>query len=154
MNLAGPLRRPATRLLQGELPERRRTAVRSAGRAWFAVAMLSRVLALALVPAALVLVPPPVQAAPSAVTLYALNCMGCHQPPVDATQPVQPLHGQFADGATGRVFFIGMPQPPGRKLTAAEDAQMLEEIMTWKRSCSVILQQAPLVVFGQGKSVR
>jgi len=145
MNLAGPLRRSATRLLHGDPPGRCRAAALGAGRAWVAAA---------LVPIALALVPPPAQAAPSAVTLYALNCMGCHQPPVDATQPVQPLRGQFADGATGRVFFIGMPQPPGRKLTAAEDAQMLEEIMTWKRSCSVILQQAPLVVFGQGKSVR
>lgn len=92
---------------------------------------------------------PTALAGPSAVTLYALNCMGCHPPPVHPAQPVQPLRGQFADGATGREFFIGLPQPAGRALAPEEEALMLSEVMTWKRSCSVILQQAPLVVYGE-----
>ena len=97
---------------------------------------------------------PPLSAGQSAATLYALNCMGCHQPPDEAKKQAQPLRGQFAHSETGRVFFISVPPPGARPLTVAEDARLLEEILTWKRSCSVILQQAPLVRYGGGRFVQ
>lgn len=95
--------------------------------------------------AAALLAPLTAPAGESAATLYALNCMGCHQPPDEAKKQAQPLRGQFAHSDTGRVFFISVPPPGARPLTAAEDARLLKEILDWKRSCSVILQQAPLV---------
>ncbi len=93
-----------------------------------------------------------VHAGESAATLYALNCMGCHQPPEEAKRQAQPLRGQFAHSDTGRVFFISVPAGGGKPLGPAEDAQLLEEILAWKRSCSVILQQAPLVRYGTEKA--
>jgi hypothetical protein len=104
--------------------------------------------------AAALLVPLAVSAGQSAATLYALNCMGCHQPPDEAKRRAQPLRGQFAHSETGRVFFIGVPAPGARPLSAAEDARLLREILDWKRSCSVILQQAPLVRYSGEKSVK
>jgi hypothetical protein len=104
--------------------------------------------------AAALLVPLAVSAGQSAATLYALNCMGCHQPPDEAKRRAQPLRGQFAHSETGRVFFIGVPPPGAPPLTAAEDARLLREILDWKRSCSVILQQAPLVRYSGEKSVK
>jgi hypothetical protein len=98
--------------------------------------------------AAALLVPLSAPAGESAATLYALNCMGCHQPPDEAKKQAQLLRGQFAQSDSGRVFFIGVPPPGARPLTAAEDARLLAEILSWKRSCSVILQQAPLVRYG------
>lgn len=95
--------------------------------------------------AAALLAPLAASAGESAATLYALNCMGCHQPPDAAKQQAQPLRGQFAHSDTGRVFFISVPPPGARPLTPAEDARLLKEVLDWKRSCSVILQQAPLV---------
>lgn len=137
-----PQRPRRGRLLRGAV------AARSGGRASGRFgATLARGVALAALLAAQGA--PSALAGPSAVTLYALNCMGCHQPPVHPAQPVQPLRGQFADGPSGREFFIGLPQPAGRALTPEEEALMLAEVMTWKRSCSVILQQAPLVVYGE-----
>lgn len=95
--------------------------------------------------AAALLAPLTAPAGESAATLYALNCMGCHQPPEEAKKLAQPLRGQFAHSDTGRVFFISVPPPGARPLTPAEDARLLKEVLDWKRSCSVILQQAPLV---------
>lgn len=100
---------------------------------------------------ALLLLPLMVGAGQSAATLYALNCMGCHLPPEDAKKQVLPLGGQFAHSETGRVFFINVQADGQRPLTAQEDARLLDEILAWKRSCSVILQQAPLVSYGDGK---
>ena len=104
--------------------------------------------------AAALLAPLAAAAGESAATLYALNCMGCHQPPDEAKQRAQPLRGQFAHSDTGRIFFIGVPAPNERPLTAAEDARLLDEILSWKRSCSVILQQAPLVRYGGERFVK
>lgn len=104
--------------------------------------------------AAALLAPLAASAGQSAATLYALNCMGCHQPPDEAKKQAQPLRGQFAHSETGRVFFIGVPVPGARPLTAVEDARLLQEILAWKRSCSVILQQAPLVRYSGEKSVK
>lgn len=104
--------------------------------------------------AAAVFAPLAAAAGQSAATLYALNCMGCHRPPEAAKQQAQPLRGQFAHSESGRVFFISVPAGGGRSLSAAEDAQLLEEILTWRRSCSVILQQAPLVRYGGERFVK
>jgi hypothetical protein len=90
----------------------------------------------------------------SAATLYALNCMGCHLPPEEAKGQAQPLRGQFAHSETGRVFFISVPAGGERALTAEEDTRLMEEILAWKRSCSAILQQAPLVRYSGGKFVK
>ncbi len=107
-----------------------------------------------LLAAAALLVSPVASAGQSAATLYALNCMGCHLPPEEAKQHAQPLRGQFAHSTTGRIFFISVPAASGRPLTAAEDAVLMEEILTWKRSCSAILQQAPLVRYSGEKFVK
>ena len=109
---------------------------------------------LTLLAAAELLAPPTAFAGQSAGTLYALNCMGCHLPPEEAKQRAQPLRGQFAHSETGRIFFISVPAAGKRPLTAAEDAVLMEEILTWKRSCRVILQQAPLVNYSGEKFVK
>jgi len=80
--------------------------------------------------------------AQSAATLYALNCMGCHPPP-SRGQDAGPLRGEFFHSARGRNFFIRVPQDGKRVLGAEEDARLLDEILTWKRSCAAILQEAP-----------
>ncbi len=80
----------------------------------------------------------------SASTLYALNCMGCHPSPRTRLYDAGPLRGEFFHSPKGRNFFIRMP-PEGRRLSAAEDARLLEEILTWKRSCAAIIQNAPMV---------
>lgn len=90
----------------------------------------------------------------SAATLYALNCMGCHHVPESAKGRVEPRQGQFAHTDRGRVFFIHVPAPGERRLTAEEDRELLEEILAWKRSCSVILQQAPLVRYSGERSLK
>lgn len=104
--------------------------------------------------AAALLAPLVVAAGQSAATLYALNCMGCHLPPEAAKRQAQPLRGQFAQSEAGRIFFINVPAGGKRPLTAQEDARLMEEILAWKRSCSVILQQAPLVRYGGGRFVK
>lgn len=78
----------------------------------------------------------------NAATLYALNCMGCHPPP-SRGQDAGPLRGEFFHSARGRNFFIRVPQDGKRVLGAEEDARLLDEILTWKRSCAAILQEAP-----------
>lgn len=100
------------------------------------------------------LLPLLVAAGESAATLYVLNCMGCHLPPAPASQQALPLGGQFVHSEAGRVFFINVQIDGGRALTAQEDARLLDEILAWKRSCSVILQAAPLVRYGGGKFVK
>lgn len=102
----------------------------------------------------LLLAAPAAAGGQSAATLYALNCMGCHQPPEAAKLQAQPLRGQFAHGDAGRIFFIHVPAGGGRALTAAEDARLMEEILAWKRSCSAILQQAPLVRYSGERYVK
>jgi len=93
-------------------------------------------------------------AAESAATLYALNCMGCHLPPEELKNRPLPLGGQFAHSETGRVFFINVHADSRRPLTPQEDARLLDEVNAWKRSCSVILQHAPLVRYGGGRFVK
>ncbi|MDR2239060.1 MAG: hypothetical protein LBE33_01285 [Zoogloeaceae bacterium] len=119
-------------------------AVIAVSRKWIAAALCVAFPALAL-------------AGESAATLYILNCMGCHLPPEASqqpAQPLQPLRGQFADSDTGRVFFITVPAPGARPLTPEEDARLLKEILDWRRSCSVILQQAPLVRYSGERHVK
>ena len=89
----------------------------------------------------------------SAATLYALNCTGCHPPPEGAKREA-PLRGQFAPTDAGRVFFIDVPRGAAARLSAEEDARLMQEILTWKRSCSVILQQAPLVRYSGDRFVK
>lgn len=90
----------------------------------------------------------------TATTLYALNCMGCHlQPEQSKPQPLA-YGAHFAHTDNGRVFFMRLPGPNEPRLTAAEDAELAAEIMTWKRSCSVILQQAPLVRYSGDEFVK
>lgn len=103
---------------------------------------------------ALSLVPLTGLAAESALTLYALNCMGCHQPPERRQVAVTPLRGQYADTERGRIFFIDLPPANAPALTPQEDARLLEEIHVWKRSCSVIIQDAPLVRYDGERHVK
>ncbi|MEN9396034.1 MAG: hypothetical protein RLZ81_564 [Pseudomonadota bacterium] len=100
------------------------------------------------------LLPLAASGAESAATLYALNCMGCHLPPEDLKNRPLPLGGQFAHSETGRVFFINVHADGRRALTPLEDAHLLEDIAAWKRSCSVILQHAPVVRYGGGRFVK
>ncbi len=94
--------------------------------------------------AAVLCAPPPLFALESAATLYTLNCRGCHLPPEEFRRDAPPLAGQFAQAETGRVFFIELP-PPGTRLSREQDARLWQEILTWKTSCHVILQDAPLI---------
>ncbi|MCD6672921.1 MAG: hypothetical protein LT106_08695 [Burkholderiaceae bacterium] len=82
--------------------------------------------------------------ASSAATLYALNCMGCHPAPKTREHDAGPLRGEFFHTDKGRSFFIRMPVD-GRRLTAAEEARLLDEVFTWKRACAAIRQDAPMV---------
>jgi len=79
-----------------------------------------------------------------AATLYALNCMGCHPAPKTRAYDAGPLRGEFFHNDKGRNFFIRMPAD-GRALSAAEEARLLEEVLTWKRGCAAIRQDAPMV---------
>lgn len=90
----------------------------------------------------------------SAATLYALNCMGCHPPPRTPAADRGPLRGEFYHSALGRNFFIRVPQDGKRVLDAREEARLLEEIMTWKRSCAAILQDAPHVNYSGERFVK
>lgn len=80
----------------------------------------------------------------SAATLYALNCMGCHAPPRTRELDHGPLRGEFYHSDKGRNFFIRMPAE-GQRLSAADEALLLEEVLTWKRACAAIRQEAPMV---------
>lgn len=95
----------------------------------------------------------PVPFAQSAATLYALNCMGCHPPP-SRGHDAGPLRGEFFHSARGRNFFIRVPQDGKRVLSADEDARLLDEILTWKRSCAAILQEAPGVNYSGERFVK
>jgi hypothetical protein len=84
-------------------------------------------------------------AAQSAATVYALNCLGCHFPPDEVARDEVPLVGQFAQTDSGRVFFMRIPAADGTHLDKKQEARLLREILNWKKSCSVILQGAPLL---------
>jgi len=88
-----------------------------------------------------------------AATLYALNCMGCHPPPKTREHDAGPLRGEFFHSDKGRNFFIRMPAE-GRRLSAAEEAHLLEEVLTWKRACAAIRQDAPMVGYHGERFVR
>ena len=90
----------------------------------------------------------------SANTLYALNCLGCHLPPVEAVRVTLPLGAHFTQGVAGRSFFINTAPGERRLLTAQENERLSDDIMIWKRSCHVILQQAPLVYYRGERSVK
>ena len=77
--------------------------------------------------------------------MYALNCLGCHFPPDEISRDELPLVGQFAQTETGRVFFMRFPATGGKPLPREQEARLLREILNWKKSCSVILQDAPLL---------
>lgn len=83
----------------------------------------------------------------SAATVYALNCMGCHFPPEEITREAPAMVGQFVQTEGGRVFFIRIPASGGKPLDREQDAHLLREILNWKKSCSVILQDAPLLKY-------
>lgn len=91
--------------------------------------------------------------ASSAATLYALNCMGCHPAPRTREHDRGPLRGEFFHSEMGRNFFIRMPSE-GRRLTTTEEAQLLEEVLTWKRACAAIRQNAPMVDYQGERHVR
>jgi hypothetical protein len=83
----------------------------------------------------------------SAATVYALNCMGCHFPPEEITREAPAMVGQFAQTEGGRVFFIRIPASGGKSLDKDKEARLLREILNWKKSCSVIMQDAPLLKY-------
>ena len=99
---------------------------------------------------------PPVAASSpqNAATLYALNCMGCHSPPRTPGADHGPLRGEFYLNARGRNFYIRVPQDGKRVLGPDEEARLLDEIMTWKRSCAAILQDAPQVNYSGQRFVK
>ena len=83
----------------------------------------------------------------SAATLYALNCMGCHFPP-DAIRRQAPfLVGQFAHTESGRMFFIRVPDNGGKPLGKQQNALLLSEILSWKKSCPVVIQNAAFLQY-------
>ncbi len=88
-----------------------------------------------------------------AATLYALNCMGCHPAPMARAYDAGPLRGEFFHNDKGRNFFIRMPAD-GRRLSAAQEARLLEEVLTWKRGCAAIRQDAPMVGYYGEPSAR
>ncbi|CAG0957968.1 hypothetical protein BURK2_00575 [Burkholderiales bacterium] len=103
--------------------------------------------------AAVLCAPPPLFAAESATTLWALNCRGCHLPPEEWRSNAPRGQGQFAQTEDGRIFFLELPQA-GSALTPAEDARLTREILNWKTSCHVILQDAPLIRYTGARHVQ
>jgi hypothetical protein len=89
----------------------------------------------------------------SATTLYVLNCMGCHPSPTDRQRDVGPLRGEFFHSDKGRNFFVRMPAP-GRPHSATADARLLEEILTWRRSCAATIQDTPPFEYRGDRSLR
>ncbi len=119
---------------------------------WLAAGLLCGGPAVAAQPAA---APAPQNAATqNAATLYALNCMGCHSPPRTPGADRGPLRGEFYLNARGRNFYIRVPQDGKRVLAPDEEARLLDEIMTWKRSCAAILQDAPEVHYSGERFVK
>jgi len=100
------------------------------------------------------LLAPPVAAGQAAATLYVLNCMGCHLPPEEIRRQAPLLVGQFAQTEAGRVFFIRLPDPGASRLSRQDDERLMREILTWKTSCHVILQDAPLIRYSGGRFVK
>lgn len=86
-------------------------------------------------------------------TMYALNCMGCHPSPQDPQRDAGPLRGEFFHSTKGRNFFVRMPGQ-GRSLSATEEARLLEEILTWRRSCTAVIQNAPMIDYHGDGQVR
>jgi hypothetical protein len=86
-------------------------------------------------------------------TMYALNCMGCHPSPQDPQRDAGPLRGEFFHSTKGRNFFVRMPVQ-GRLLSATEEARLLEEILTWRRSCTAVIQNAPMIDYRGDRQVR
>lgn len=83
----------------------------------------------------------------TAATLYALNCMGCHSPP-EAIRYEPPFRiGQFAQTEKGRVFFIRVVDADGKAPSREQDAHLLREILTWKKSCPVVIQEASFLQY-------
>ena len=82
----------------------------------------------------------------TASTMWTLNCMGCHAAPVGHVSPARGWRAQFAQTPSGRVFFMDVPLR-GAVLSSDDDARLMREILTWKASCHVILQQAPSVSY-------
>lgn len=83
----------------------------------------------------------------SAATLYALNCMGCHFPPEAIRREAPLLVGQFAQTETGRVFFIRVPDTGGKRLGKEQEVLLLREVLNWKKSCQVIIQDASMLQY-------
>jgi hypothetical protein len=83
----------------------------------------------------------------SAATLYALNCQGCHFPSKEIRREEPSLVGQFNHTETGRVFYIRVSVPGDKPLDKAQEVRLLSEILNWKKSCPVILQDAPLLQY-------
>lgn len=106
----------------------------STSSAWIAALLLA-----ALAPVA-------AMAGQSAATLYALNCMGCHFAPDDSSPDAPQAVGQFAQTDAGRVFFIRIPAG-GKPLSADQEQRLLREVLNWKKSCTVIIQDAPLLQY-------
>lgn len=97
--------------------------------------------------AVLLFAPITATAGQSAATLYALNCMGCHLPPEEIRREAPLLVGQFAQTETGRVFFIRVPDPGDKRLGSEQEARLLREVLNWKKSCPVIIQDAALLQY-------
>ncbi|WP_310450521.1 hypothetical protein [Sulfuritalea sp.] len=83
----------------------------------------------------------------AAATLYALNCMGCHFPPEAIRRQAPFLVGQFAHTESGRMFFIRVPDNGGKPLGKEQNALLLSEILSWKKSCPVVLQNAAFLQY-------
>lgn len=99
---------------------------------------------------ALLLAPPGLFAATtgqSAATLYALNCMGCHFPPEAIRRQAPFLVGQFAHTESGRMFFIRVPDNGGKPLGKEQNALLRSEILSWKKSCPVVIQNAAFLQY-------
>lgn len=88
-----------------------------------------------------------VNAGQSAATLYALNCMGCHFPPEEIRRAAPLLTGQFAQTEAGRVFFIRVPATGDKPLGKEQEERLLREVLNWKKSCQVIIQDAALLQY-------
>lgn len=83
----------------------------------------------------------------AAATLYALNCMGCHFPPEAIRRQAPFLVGQFAHTESGRMFFIRVLDNGGKPLGKEQNALLLSEILSWKKSCPVVIQNAAFLQY-------
>jgi hypothetical protein len=106
---------------------------------------LRQALLLATLP--LILAAPAAAGGQSAATLYALNCMGCHIAPDEIHRQAPPMSGQFAQTEGGRIFFIRLPDRGDSPPDKAQEARLLREVMSWKKSCTVISQEAAMLKY-------